>query len=76
VEGEGLRVTAWLGGECLGRLWTAGAARPPFSGGDPDRLWLPAAWAAQASRLTLAVRGTRGCAPSVLTGIRLVPAVH
>jgi hypothetical protein len=75
VDGEGLRVTAWVGGECLGRLWTAGAGRPRFSGGDPDRLWLPAAWSARPSRLTLAVRGTRGCEPSTLSAIRLVPAL-
>ncbi|MFC3808938.1 beta-galactosidase [Terrabacter sp. MAHUQ-38] len=74
VDGEDLRVTAWLGGECLGRLWT-GPGRPPFTGGDPDRLWLPAAWTTHASRLTLAVRGTRGFDPSTLNAIRLAPAL-
>ena len=74
VDGEQLRVTAWAGGECLGRLWTGGEGRPRFTGGDPDRLWLPAAWSTHASRLTLAVRGTRGCDPSTLHAVRLVPA--
>jgi beta-galactosidase len=74
VDGDGLRVTAWAGGECLGRLWTGGAGRPRFTGGDPDRLWLPEAWTVHASPLTLAVRGTRGSHSSTLNAIRLAPA--
>ena len=73
LDGDGLRTTVWAGGECLGRLWTSGARRPRFSGGDPDRLWLPAAWSTEPVRLTLAVRGTRGATGSMLNAVRLVP---
>lgn len=58
--GEQVRVTGWFAGECLGRVWLTDPARPPFTGGDPDSLWLPGAWAAQGGRLSLMLQGTAG----------------
>ena len=54
LDATQVRVTAWAGGECLGRTWIGD--RPRFSGGDPDLLWIPAGW----SGLTLLVRGVAG----------------
>jgi beta-galactosidase len=65
LDGTQVRVTAWAGGECLGRIWTGDRAR--FSGGDPDVLWLPAGW----SGLTLLVRGLAGSGTPVLRTLRL-----
>ncbi|WP_405060117.1 beta-galactosidase [Kribbella sp. NBC_01505] len=64
-EGSQLRVTAWSGGECIGRVWLGD--RPAFSGGDPDRLWIPPGW----SGLTLLLRGVDGKATSELRTLRL-----
>ncbi|GAA0949542.1 hypothetical protein GCM10009554_48330 [Kribbella koreensis] len=65
LDGMQIRVTAWAGGECLGRIWTGDRAR--FSGGDPDVLWLPAGW----SGLTLLVRGLAGSGTPVLRTLQL-----
>jgi hypothetical protein len=65
LDGTQVRVTAWAGGECLGRIWIGD--RPRFSGGDPDVVWLPAGW----SGLTLLVRGLAGSSTPVLRTLRL-----
>ncbi len=57
-EGAQLRVSAFAAGELLGRVWLDDAVRPRFTGGDPGRLWIPAAW--NAGRVRLLVRGTAG----------------
>jgi len=74
LHGSQIRATGWAGGECLGRVWLADPRRPQFSGGDPDILWIPAAWAATGARLTLLLRGTPGPAEPTLTALRMVPA--
>ncbi|HEU5128525.1 MAG TPA: beta-galactosidase [Glycomyces sp.] len=56
--GAQARVSAFAGGELLGRVWLDDPARPRFTGGDPGRLWLPGAWNRGAVRLL--VRGTAG----------------
>jgi len=72
-EGAQVRVSAFAGGELLGRLWLADEARPRFTGGDPGRLWLPGAWNRGAVRLL--VRGTAGGARPLLerVGAAAVP---
>ncbi|MDA1358214.1 beta-galactosidase [Glycomyces luteolus] len=57
-EGEQVRVSAFAGGELLGRVWLDDAARPNFTGGDPGRLWIPGSWNTGAVRLL--VHGTAG----------------
>ncbi|MFK4089566.1 beta-galactosidase [Kribbella sp. NPDC020789] len=64
-DGNQVRVTAWSGGECIGRVWLGD--RPAFSGGDPDRLWIPPGW----TGLTLLVRGLAGPQPPELRRLRL-----
>ncbi|MEJ3747353.1 beta-galactosidase [Actinomycetes bacterium KLBMP 9797] len=64
--GAQVRVTAWAAGECLGRVWLDDPQRPRFSGGDADILWIPAAWTATGTRLTLLLRGTAGPQTPVL----------
>ncbi|TDD60889.1 beta-galactosidase [Kribbella antibiotica] len=66
-EGTQVRVTAWSGGECIGRVWLGD--RPAFSGGDPDVLWIPAGWAG----LTLLLRGVGGPTSPELRTLRLEP---
>lgn len=63
-EGAQARVSAFAGGELLGRVWLADEARPRFTGGDPGRLWLPGAW--NRGRIRLLVRGTAGGARPLL----------
>ncbi len=53
-DGTQVRVTGWAGGECVGRVWAG--ARPDFSGGDANVLWIPPGW----SGLALLVRGAAG----------------
>ncbi|HEX2144976.1 MAG TPA: beta-galactosidase [Glycomyces sp.] len=57
-EGEQMRVSAFLGGELLGRVWLDDAARPRFTGGDPGRLWIPGSW--NTGTVRLLIRGTAG----------------
>ncbi|MFB6720957.1 beta-galactosidase [Kribbella sp. NPDC056345] len=66
-EGTQLRVTAWSGGECIGRVWLGD--RPAFSGGDPDRLWIPPSW----SGLTLLLGGVGGAGAAELRRLTLEP---
>lgn len=58
LAGHQVRVTAWLGGRSLGRVWLGDQARPVVSGGDPESLWTPDVPAG--SVLTLLVHGTAG----------------
>ena len=69
-EGAQVRVSAFAAGELLGRVWLDDPARPRFTGGDPGRLWLPAAW--NTGTVRFLVRGTQGAEPSVLSGVRLI----
>jgi hypothetical protein len=72
-EGAQVRVSAFAGGELLGRVWLDDPARPRFTGGDAGRLWLPAAW--NDGTVRLLVRATRGVEAPVLGGVRLT-ATH
>ncbi|MFC8800052.1 beta-galactosidase [Promicromonospora sp. NPDC057138] len=67
--GAQVRVSAFAGGELLGRIWLDDPARPRFTGGDAGRLWLPAAW--NTGSIRFLVRGTQGEEPPVLSGVRL-----
>jgi hypothetical protein len=67
-EGRQVRVSAFAHGELLGRVWLDDPARPRFTGGDPNRLWLPAAWNTGAVRFM--VRATRGEASPLLGRVR------
>jgi hypothetical protein len=71
-EGAQARVSAFAGGELLGRVWLDDPARPRFTGGDAGRLWLPAAW--NDGTVRLLVRATRGAEAPVLERVRLVAA--
>lgn len=64
LRGRQVRVTAWLGGRSLGRVWLGDQARPVVSGGDPESLWTPDVPAG--AILTLLVHGTAGdLSPSI-----------
>ncbi|WSQ14553.1 beta-galactosidase [Streptomyces sp. NBC_01231] len=54
LEGSQIRATGWVAGECVGRVWVG--ARPAFSGGDSNVLWVPPGW----SGLTLLLKGAAG----------------
>lgn len=58
LRGRQVRVTAWLGGRSLGRVWLGDEARPVVSGGDPEALWTPDV--PDGAVLTLLVHGTAG----------------
>lgn len=58
LDGRQVRVTAWLGGRSLGRVWLGDEARPVVSGGDPESLWTPDVPAGAV--LTLLVHATAG----------------
>jgi beta-galactosidase len=68
-EGAQVRISAFAGGELLGRVWLDDPARPRFTGGDAGRLWLPAAW--NAGSIRFLVRGTVGEESPVLGSVRL-----
>jgi hypothetical protein len=53
-----MRVSAFARGELLGRIWLTDLDRPRFTGGDPDRLWIPGSWNDGTVRLLL--HGTAG----------------
>jgi hypothetical protein len=71
-EGEQVRLSAFAGGELLGRVWLDDAHRPRFTGGDPGRLWIPAGW--NSGTVRLLVRGTAGGVPPRLTRVTAAPA--
>ncbi len=54
LDGSQIRATGWAAGECVGRVWVG--ARPAFSGGDSNALWIPPGWPG----LTLLLKGTAG----------------
>ncbi|CAM5653990.1 hypothetical protein SALBM311S_02463 [Streptomyces alboniger] len=54
LDGSQIRATGWAAGECVGRVWVG--ARPAFSGGDSNVLWVPPGW----SGLTLLLKGAAG----------------
>jgi hypothetical protein len=57
-EGALMRVSAFVRGELLGRVWLEDLDRPRFTGGDPGRLWIPASW--NTGTVRLLIRGTAG----------------
>jgi hypothetical protein len=57
-RGARVRVSAFARGELLGRVWLEDIDRPRFTGGDPDRLWIPGSWNDGTVRLLL--HGTAG----------------
>lgn len=45
VDGSGLKLTVWMEGRIVGRIWTPGGdARPIMTGGSPDTFYLPGVW--------------------------------
>ncbi|QCB95428.1 beta-galactosidase [Cellulomonas shaoxiangyii] len=70
-SGTHVRVAAYAHGELLGRVWLEDAARPRFTGGDPGRVWLPAAW--NSGTIRLMVRGTVGAAEPELAAVLVQP---
>jgi beta-galactosidase len=75
LEGAQVRATGWAAGECIGRVWLDDPQRPRFSGGDAEILWVPGAWAAAGTRLTLLLRGTAGPVAPALRAIHLEPSL-
>jgi beta-galactosidase len=71
-EGEQVRLSAFAGGELLGRVWLDDPHRPRFTGGDPARLWIPAAW--NSGTVRLLVRGTAGGAQPRLAHVTATAA--
>ncbi|GAA2319531.1 hypothetical protein GCM10009853_092040 [Glycomyces scopariae] len=71
-EGEQVRVSAFAGGELLGRVWLDDPHRPRFTGGDPGRLWIPGAW--NSGTVRLLVRGTAGGAQPHLARVTATAA--
>lgn len=71
LEGGHVRVAVYAHGELLGRVWLDDDARPRFTGGDPGRVWLPAAW--NSGTIRLQVRGTAGRGAPVLAAVTVAP---
>lgn len=69
LSGRQVRVTAWLDGRSLGRVWLGDDARPVVTGGDPEALWTPET--ATDGVLTLLLHGTAGGPPPRLDGVAL-----
>ncbi len=72
-EGHQLRLTVWLDGRCLGRVWLEDDHRPVFTGGDPGLLWAPGEWVAGGGRLTILAHGTAGGPEPTLRRIEARP---
>ena len=66
-EGSQVRVSVFGAGELLGRVWLADSARPRFTGGDPGRVLVPAAWNRGSVRVL--VHGTAGDATPELSAV-------
>jgi beta-galactosidase len=49
--GRNAKVTAFLNGRGVGRIWLPSAGRPPMRGGNNDALYLPAPWFQQTENL-------------------------
>jgi hypothetical protein len=49
VTGSGLKVSAWIGKQLVGRLWLPSEMRPRMAAGPDDRLYLPASWMREAA---------------------------
>jgi len=69
--GTHVRVAAYAHGELLGRVWLEDGARPRFTGGDPGRIWLPAAW--NDGTIRLMVRATSGRTTPALAAVLVTP---
>ncbi len=70
--GAQVRISAFAHGELLGRVWLEDAARPRFTGGDPGRIWLPAAW--NDGTIRLLVHATAGDVVPALTAVLVAPS--
>lgn len=71
--GQQLRLTVWLDGRCLGRIWLEDAHRPMLTGGDAGLIWAPAEWVRDGGRLTILAHGTAGGSNPTLTLIEASP---
>lgn len=67
LDGDAVRVSVFGHGELLGRVWAGSEGVPRLTGGDPDRVWVPAAWNDGSVRLL--VRGAAGGRTPTLTTI-------
>lgn len=67
--GRQVRVSVVAGDELLGRLWLDDPARPRFTGGDGERVWLPGEW--NTGSIRFGVRATAGDHPPRLDGLLL-----
>lgn len=72
LEGRQVRVSAFAHGELLGRVWLEDEARPRFTGGDPGRIWLPAAW--NDGTMRLQVHATAGDGAPALDAVLVTPS--
>jgi hypothetical protein len=71
-QGAQLRVSAFAHGELLGRVWLDDPSRPRFTGGDPGRVWLPAAW--NDGTMRLQVHATAGEDVPTLAAVLVTPS--
>ncbi|AEE47735.1 glycoside hydrolase family 35 [Cellulomonas fimi ATCC 484] len=71
-EGTHVRVAVYAHDELLGRVWLDDDARPRFTGGDPGRVWLPAAW--NGGTIRLQVRATAGRTDPALVAVLVTPS--
>lgn len=71
-EGRQVRVSAFAHAELLGRVWLEDDARPRFTGGDPSRVWLPAAW--NDGTMRLHVHATAGDGAPALDAVLVTPS--
>lgn len=62
--GRQVRLSVFAAGRLLGRVWLDDPQAPPFTGGDPNRIWLPAVW--NTGRIRIIVHATAGsCRPEL-----------
>lgn len=71
-DGIGQRVSVFGHDELLGRVWLEDPARPRFSGGNPERIWLPAAWNDGVIRLLL--HADNSCETTELRAVEITPS--
>lgn len=56
--GTQVRLSVFAAGRLLGRVWLGDPQSPPFTGGAPDRIWLPASW--NTGSIRIMVHATQG----------------
>jgi len=73
-QGRNAKVSAFLNGRLVGRLWLPSATRPRLVGGVDDRLFLPGPWWRQAAnRLALLVEAIAANEPAEITQVTFRP---